>query len=77
MANLESFYEIPVKSKMSADVENKEEEIQEKKPSVYKRLIAYWQLGFKLVELVSEEDLKEIFKLMLSLKFIIFEIFIL
>lgn len=50
----EPFYEVPVKVKMSAEIEaNKEEEIKEPKRPVYKKLLDFWQLGFKIVEMVS------------------------
>lgn len=41
---------------MSADIENHKEEEQKEPPKtpIYKRLLGYWQIGFKIVELVSE-----------------------
>lgn len=54
MANPESFYEVPVKAKMSAEIENnQEEDIKEQRRPLYRRLLEFWQIGFKVVEIVS------------------------
>lgn len=53
MADIDSFYEVPIKIKMSAEIENsKEEDIKEQRRPLHKRLLEFWQLGFKIVELL-------------------------
>lgn len=69
MASRESYYDVPKKLDMSAEPkkvdmsaeiekqESKEEDVSEPLPTpkrpIYKQLLDHWQLGFKILELVS------------------------